>query len=67
VSDGEDLEGIAEVLEADAIVAKPQSKPGGLDSPQPFHIALFGHKKAGEAMQEIDGSVASMARTSARA
>jgi hypothetical protein len=54
VSHGEDLDGIAKVLEADSIVSKPQAKLGWLESPQLFHIALSGSKKAGEAMQEID-------------
>jgi hypothetical protein len=57
MADAEDLDGIAEVLKAEAIVAEPEAKLGRLDSLQPFHIALFGGDKAGKAMQEIDGSV----------
>ena len=49
VADAEDLDGFAEVLEADAVIAKLETKLWRFDSLQAFHIAflrreIFSHR-----------------------
>jgi hypothetical protein len=58
MTDPENLDGIGEIVKADAVIAEPEAKLGRLDSLQPFHIAFLGGDEASEAMQEIDGGVA---------
>ena len=62
VLDGEDEDGIAVVIEADAVVADAEAHFGRLDVLKTFYVAFTGDEIAGEGVQDahrrrlIDGA-----------
>jgi hypothetical protein len=51
----EDLDGIAEIVEANAVISQAQAKLGRLDSLQSFDVAFLRFQKAGNRSQDLDG------------
>ena len=58
VSNAEDLDPIAVIVEAEAVIAETQTVLRRIDIGEPFHIAFFGGEKARQAVQQIDGGLA---------
>ncbi len=58
VSNTEDLDPIAVVVIAEAVVAEAQAELGRINIGDQFHVAFRGGEKAGQTMQQIDGGLA---------
>ena len=58
MADAKYLDGIAEVMKADAIVAEAEPKFGRLNPLQPLYVAFLRCDKAGETVPEVDCRVA---------
>ncbi len=54
MANAEDFDGVAMIVETEAIVAEAETVFRGLDVLEPFHVAFFLKDKAREPVQEID-------------
>jgi hypothetical protein len=52
VSDGENLDGIAEVVEANAVVADAEAELRGIDILEALYVAFAGTDEAGQGMED---------------
>ena len=55
VADGEDFDGVAEIVEADAVVADAEPQLGWLDILEALDVAFAGGKIAGDGVEDAEG------------
>jgi hypothetical protein len=56
VPDGEDFDGVAEIMEADAVVADAEPELRGIDVLETFYVAFAGGEETGQSMEDTKRS-----------